>query len=59
MIIIVKNLKGITSLFEVELSETVESLIQKIQEKEKINADEFSLVFQGRKLEKYKQLGNY
>lgn len=55
----VKTLTGRTMTVQMEATETVESLKNKIYEKEGIPADQIRLVFGGKQLENERSLADY
>jgi ubiquitin C len=59
MQIFVKTLSGLTMTLEVEPSESIWEMKQKIQEKEGISAYQQRLVFKGKKLEEDRLLADY
>ncbi|XP_057559482.1 ubiquitin-like protein ISG15 [Hippopotamus amphibius kiboko] len=57
--ILVRNDKGRSSTYEVQLTQTVAELKQRVCQKELVQADQFWLTFEGKPMEDKQQLGEY
>ena len=59
MLIFVKTLTGKTITLEVDSSDTIQSVKEKIQDKEGISSDKQYLIFVGKSMENYRTLSDY
>ncbi|XP_052034417.1 ubiquitin-like protein ISG15 [Apodemus sylvaticus] len=57
--ILVRNERGRSNIYEVQLTETVEVLKRKVSQQEQVREDQFWLSFEGRPMEDKELLGEY
>ncbi|XP_034359250.1 ubiquitin-like protein ISG15 [Arvicanthis niloticus] len=57
--ILVRNARGHSSIYKVQLTQTVEALKRQVSQQEQVHEDQFWLSFEGRPMEDKEPLGEY